>query len=308
MSQHDTGAKDFFLHLLSSITLYISAIAFLMVTFQLINYLFPEVSADMWRYDYSSGILRTGLSMLIITLPVFLGSRMFLANMYTKEPERKAFKMRKWLIYLTLFVAAIIVIVTLVTVVNAFLSGEFTSRFILKALATIAVAAAVFSYYLLDVKDGLTKSKRLIYLLSTSIVSVVLIALTFFVVGSPTQARLERLDNERVSALMTVQYAVEFYYTSNGSLPESLDQLDQFNFGSTNFTDPVSGTPYDYTPSEGGAYTICATFDTNTEDVSRKDASMVSTQDWQHPAGNYCFSKSAPLLENAFPPEKTMVR
>ncbi|PIR75977.1 MAG: hypothetical protein COU32_04585, partial [Candidatus Magasanikbacteria bacterium CG10_big_fil_rev_8_21_14_0_10_42_10] len=79
MSQeHDTGAKDFFLHLLSSITLYLSAIAFLMVTFQLINYLFPEVSADIWRYDYSSGVLRTGLSMLIITLPVFLGSRIFL--------------------------------------------------------------------------------------------------------------------------------------------------------------------------------------------------------------------------------------
>ncbi|PIZ92484.1 MAG: hypothetical protein COX82_04700 [Candidatus Magasanikbacteria bacterium CG_4_10_14_0_2_um_filter_41_10] len=309
MSQeHDTGAKDFFLHLLSSITLYLSAIAFLMVTFQLINYLFPEVSADIWRYDYSSGVLRTGLSMLIITLPVFLGSRIFLGKMYTKEPERKAFKMRKWLMYLTLFVAAIIVIVTLIMIVNTFLSGEISSRFMLKALATIAVAALVFSYYLLDIKDGLNKLTRSIYLWSTSVVSVALIVGTFFVVGTPGEARLQRLDSERVSALQSIQYQIENYYTTNKELPESLDQLDTIAMTDSNVTDPVTGEQYGYKINQGDNYMLCATFDTNTKDTSRRDGSMMSSNDWQHPAGEYCFAKSAPLLGNDFPPEKTMVR
>jgi len=265
----------------------------------------------MWRYDYSSGVLRTGLSMLIITLPVFLGTRIFLGKMYTKEPERKAFKMRKWLMYLTLFIAAIIVIVTLITVVNAFLSGEITSRFILKALATVAVAALVFSYYLLDVKDSLTVQKRRIYLWSTSIVSIAFVVLTFFVVGSPTQARLQRLDNERVSALQSIQYQIESYYATNKELPESLDALSAlpvYDRVENNFIDPTTEEQYGYRVGEGDNYMLCATFDTNTEDTSRTDANDFSSQDWQHPAGEYCFAKSAPSLGNDFPPEKTMVQ
>ena len=294
MSQeHDTGAKDFFLHLLSSITLYLSAIAFLMVTFQLINYLFPEVSADIWRYDYSSGVLRTGLSMLIITLPVFLGSRIFLGKMYTKEPERKAFKMRKWLMYLTLFVAAIIVIVTLIMIVNTFLSGEISSRFILKALATIAVAALIFSYYLLDIKDGLTKQNRRIYLWSTSAVSLALIVGTFFVVGTPGQARLQRLDSERVSSLQSIQYVIEESSALDGTLPSSIDQLDIIGRGIVAI-DPVTGEPYVYEVTGDTRYKLCATFDTNTKDVTRRDGGNFSNAEWPHTDGYYCFEKTVP--------------
>ncbi len=309
MSTHDnTGAKDFFLHLLSSLTLYLSAIAFLMVAFQLINYLFPEVSADMWRYDYSSGVLRTGLSMLIITLPVFLATRIFLGKMYTTDPERKAFKMRKWLMYLTLFVAAIIVIVTLITIVNALLSGEITSRFILKALATIAVAALVFSYYLLDVKDGLTVPKRRMYLWSTTAVSIALVVATFFVVGSPTQARLQRLDSERISALQSIQYAVEAYYTNNEQLPASLDDLGTFKPFDTDFIDTSTGQAFQYKITGDVTYQLCATFDTNTEDVTRRDSNDWPSKEWSHTTGEYCFEKTAPQQIDVMLKEPSVAR
>jgi len=206
--------------------------------------------------------------------------------------------------YLTLFVAAIIVIVTLIMIVNTFLSGEISSRFMLKALATIAVAALVFSYYLLDIKDGLNKLTRSIYLWSTSVVSVALIVGTFFVVGTPGEARLQRLDSERVSALQSIQYQIESYYTTNKVLPESLDALrvtSPYDQSINNFVDPSTGDQYGYKVGEGDNYMLCATFDTNTEDTSRKDESAIASKDWQHPAGEYCFAKNTPLLDKAFP-------
>ena len=75
MHKETSSAKDFFLHLLSSITLYMSAIAFLMIAYQLIGYLFPDPSLSHWRGDYYSEVLRTGISMLLSAFPVFAGTR-----------------------------------------------------------------------------------------------------------------------------------------------------------------------------------------------------------------------------------------
>jgi hypothetical protein len=304
MAQQDhSSAKDFFIHLLSSITLYISAIAFLMIAFQLIGYLFPGASIESWRGDYSSSVLRTGISMLIITLPVFIGTRLFLARMYTKDPSRKDFVLRKWLVYLTLFVASVIIIISLISTVNVFLSGDLTVRFVLKALATVLVAGLLFSYYLLDVRDELTKTRRNVYLWTTIIVSVALVGTTFVVVGSPQQARLARLDVERISDLNSLMYSVENYYSTEETLPTSIGDIPSTQIDSQTLVDPSTKEVYGYEVVGERAYKLCATFDTDTQDPTkpRDGGGSYYDTDWSHPKGEYCFDKSVQQTVEAKP-------
>ncbi len=295
MAQKDhSSAKDFFIHLLSSITLYMSAIAFLMIAFQLIGYLFPDTSLSSWQGDYSSSVLRTGISILFIVLPVFIGTRLFLAKMYKADPSHKDFVLRKWLVYFTLFVAAIIIIVSLIWTVNVFLAGDLTARFILKALVTVIVAAKLFSYYFFDIRDELTMVKRNLYLWSTIIVSVVLVVVTFIIVGSPAQARLSRLDADRVSDLSMLTYNVENYYLAEGELPADMQIDPVMGIPAADLVDPSTKEAYGYEVVGEKAYKLCATFDTDTQDPTkpRDGGGSYYDVDWSHPKGEYCFDKT----------------
>ena len=54
--------------------------------------------------------------------------------------------------YLTLFVAAGVLIGDLTTLVYNVLGGELTVRFLLKVATVAAIAGAIFSHYLLDLR------------------------------------------------------------------------------------------------------------------------------------------------------------
>ncbi len=70
----------------------------------------------------------------------------------SRDPERRGSKVRKWLTYLTLFVAATILTGDLITLLYNLLGGELTSRFLLKAATVAAIAGGVFGYYLWDLR------------------------------------------------------------------------------------------------------------------------------------------------------------
>ena len=76
----------------------------------------------------------------------------YLNRAYRRTPELVNLRTRKWLVYLTMFLAAAIMIGDLVTLIFNFLSGELTTRFILKALVVLLVMAAIFVYYLWEVR------------------------------------------------------------------------------------------------------------------------------------------------------------
>ena len=135
--------RDVFLHLLAMVTLYWSAVSFITLCWQYINYFFP----DALNYNYGfTNSMRFALASLFIVFPVFILVSWFLNNIYAKESQVRESKVRKWLIYLTLFVAALVIIGDLIFVINTFLGGEITMRFILKALSVLVVAAIIFGY------------------------------------------------------------------------------------------------------------------------------------------------------------------
>src|SRR5581483_4288834 len=113
------------------------------------NVAFP----DPLNLYYSAGdSIRWSLALLIIMFPVYFWVSRFLHKDIANEPGKSEIRIRKWLLYFTLFVSALLIIGDLVALIYNFLQGEITARFILKVIFVLAVAAAVFWYYLYDLR------------------------------------------------------------------------------------------------------------------------------------------------------------
>ena len=149
-----TSPKDFFLHLLVIVTLYVSAVSFGTVLFQWINIALPDPLDQNYFYGAANAprVLRDALSFLIIMFPVYVGPSVYLQKIYARDATKRNLRVRRWLIYFTLFAAAIIILVSLARLVNTFLNGELTLRFGLKVLTVFFISGAIFSYNFWDVK------------------------------------------------------------------------------------------------------------------------------------------------------------
>ena len=97
------------------------------------------------RYTLSS--TRWSIAALIVFAPTFLilNRRTVLAT--RADPGKRRSGVRKWFGYATLFLASITLLGDLMAVIYAFLSGDFTLRFILKALVVAGVAGSIFAYF-----------------------------------------------------------------------------------------------------------------------------------------------------------------
>ncbi len=140
------SARDAFWYLLMFGTLYLSGFYLGDVLFGFLNRYLPD---DLERNNLSrieDGI-RWATAALIVAFPVFLWSALKLAKEVAADPSRRSSSVRKWLTYLTLLVAAGVIVGDLITLVYNMLSGELTLRFMLKVTVVAVIAGAAFSYF-----------------------------------------------------------------------------------------------------------------------------------------------------------------
>lgn len=158
-SKPKASPKDVFLHLLSIITLYASAGALIDLLFAFINILFPDalLIADSWYLRSMQESVRFDISILIVVFPAYLITNWLLGKSYATTPEKKELRIRKWLIYLTLFLSALVLIGDLVVLVNNLLRGDLTTAFLLKVLAVFVVIGGIFLYYFWEVRKHPTE-------------------------------------------------------------------------------------------------------------------------------------------------------
>lgn len=144
------SAREAFLYLLLFTTLYLTCYHLGSLVFDLINRAHPDATDRTGRLYADS--MRWSIAYLLIAFPVFL----FLANYIGRDVARRPIKrlspVRRWLTYLTLFVAASALIGDLTTLVYSVLAGELTIRISLKVLVVLVIAGAVFGYYLADLR------------------------------------------------------------------------------------------------------------------------------------------------------------
>ena len=144
--------RDFFLHLITFILLYAAVISFITLIFQYIALAFPNPLEGVYALAAARKTIQWMVSSLIVEFPLFLWLSWFLSKTYQKYPEKLRIKPRKWLIYLTLFVAALVIIGDLVTLIYNLLGGDYTGAFVLKVLTVLFTIGLVFWYYLWDVR------------------------------------------------------------------------------------------------------------------------------------------------------------
>lgn len=291
--------RDLFLHLLAMVTLYWSAISFVTLLWQFVNYFFPDPLRRYYSEILFSGPIRFAISSLIIVFPIFIFTSWYLNKIYKKELSVRESRIRKWLIYLTLFIASLIIIGDLVGLINVFLGGDLTIRFTLKALAVLLVAGIIFAYYLDDVrKDAPTKLSKYFAWLSSIIVLICVIG-AFFIVGSPISARLTQFDQQKISDLQQIQNRIVNHWQSKEKLPASLVELEDSISGFKIPKDPQTGQSYDYfvLDSENLSFELCANF--NKDGKSFYSESYTTpiyptgiSENWEYKQGRFCFNRN----------------
>ncbi len=307
-SKEKASPKHVFLHLFVIIMLYYSTVNFLILLFQFINYLIPDLlsQTDYYQMIFSSGLIRFAIASLIIVFPVFIITSRYLNKSYVKSPAIREMKIRKWLIYFTLFVAALVMIGDLVRTILIFLEGEMTVRFILKALSVLLVAGMIFFYYLRELKhDKPMKSTKYFVWATIAIVTAAVVA-GFFIIGSPKTERLRRFDYERVIRLQDLQMQVINYWRSKEYLPATLTDLDDKISGFVVPTDPENNTAFEYAVKGSETFELCATFNLVSEENNMNSPAVAmpayksGSESWKHGVGKTCFERT--IDKELYPP------
>jgi hypothetical protein len=309
-SAEKASPKHVFLHLFVIILLYYSTVNFLVLLFQCINRWIPDILAktDYYQLMFNSGAIRFALASLIIVFPVFMITSKYLRKSYITSPAIREMRIRKWLTYFTLFIAALVMVGDLVRTILVFLEGEITMRFVLKALAVLLVAGAIFFYYLRDLKHEKMVVSTKIFVWGAIVVVLAAVVAGFFVIGSPKTERARRFDYERVANLQEAQSQIIFYWQSKERLPVALGNLSDSISGYITPTDPETGAAYEYIVIGTTTFKLCATFNLASETDPNIAAETKYAmypggvmENWSHGAGQACFERTIdPELYKSF--------
>lgn len=320
VKKQSLSPKFFFLSLGVLVSLIVSVVSAISLFFETLKKVMPDVLNANYYYGYDSysyESMRTMLATLIIAFPLYLILSYFWNKTVKKGVEGWNSVIFKWLIYLILFLAIVVFAVDLIILVNNFVSGELTARFLWKVLATALIAGLTWTYYFSILKDFKNKKSKKILFISLFVLAIILflgsIFFGFKVMGSPATQRAFRLDSRRVNDLQSIQWQVINYYQQKELLPEKLEDLkDPLSYSNL----PVNpefekGKVYEYNLKEGLTFELCADFSANmlkgwVEDGGGRAIPMLADKmatsvaypgggvndSWDHEAGRTCFERT----------------
>ncbi len=293
--------RDFFLYLGALATLYWSAGSLLALLFAIVDTKFRDELH--YYFDPYSGGIRFAIASLVVVFPISLVLFRAIKRDALAAPQKFLLPLRRWLYSITIFVTAAALAGDVIALLNSFLGGELTTRFVLKVLAVLLVAGLVFWYCLLEirVKPDVPSRVRNEFLWGTALLVLAAIVYGFVVMGSPATIRTLRFDEQRVNDLQNIQWQAVNYWQQKGRLPQSLSELEDPLSGYRNPADPRTGESYEFIRGEGNTFELCAVFELAR---SERGASVPSphpikarfealyNENWEHEAGRTCFERT----------------
>jgi hypothetical protein len=298
MEKPKMSPKDFFLYFGTALTLYASAGALLAFLFDIINAALPDALSAQGVSSWATSGMRFSLSTLLVAFPLYLILTWLIRKDIMRDIAKYQLSVRKWFIYFTLFVAGATIAGDIIALVNTYLGGEISARFLWKMLSVLFFAGVVFWYYIYDLRRAGRGDTTLNKIpLVASIVGVLAIIVVGFIVGgTPSDVRALRFDETRISNLQDIQWQVTSYYQNHAVLPETLDALSNDISGYRAPLDPETNASYEYKKTGTLSFQLCATFARDAQDsaspVSRPypDSGVSST--FAHQAGHVCFDRT----------------
>jgi len=291
------SAREAFLYLVMFASLYFATWHLGSLLFDLINIAWPDAADPNYAWRSSDSSLRWSCAALIIAFPVFAFVSWFVGRDVARDPIKRLSPVRRWLTYLTLFVAAAVLIGDLTTLVFNLLGGELTTRFVLKVVVVGVLAGSVFGYYLQDLRreegagPGRMWSGRG-WLIGANVAVLAALVAAFFVMRTPMEARQTRQDQRRIEDLTALKAEIEGWTRRTGELPSTLFELSQQPGARVNLADPFDAQPYEYQVVNARRYQLCATFVTDSAAIA--DAAVYAERQWRHPRGRHCFVLTVP--------------
>ncbi|MBF0513803.1 MAG: hypothetical protein HQK81_07025 [Desulfovibrionaceae bacterium] len=149
------SAREVFIYLIMFAALYDAAFCLGSMAFLFIDHALPD-PAHASRLNNFIANVRWDVSSLVVAFPVFLATFRSAGKAIAANPARRDSRPRKWLTYMTLFVASVALAGDLIGLVYNALGGELTIRFALKVATVAVIAGGVFLYFLGDVRKGET--------------------------------------------------------------------------------------------------------------------------------------------------------
>ncbi len=310
MDKPKVTPKDFFLWAMAMIALYVVAFSISSLLFSYIDHAFPD--ALQYYVDPYSGSMRFAMASIIVLFPVFVLLMRVIRKGVMRDPSRLDIWVRRWALYLTLFLAGGAVLIDLITLINYFLGGDLTSRFLLKVGVVFLIAGGIFLHILAELR-GYWKAQpnRALYVgIGVGALLVAAIGSGFLILGTPGQVRLHRFDDQKVNDLTSIQYQVVNYWQQKEKLPATLLDLNDPLNGSVIPLDPQSGEQYTYQATGKYSFKLCATFNAETQGTSPSASRLMmpmtipvnspseakgiglEQSTWQHGAGEICFDRT----------------
>ena len=129
-----------------------------------------------------------------------------------------------------------------------------------------------------------------------AIAAVVLtVAAALYLLGSPQEERVRRLDERRVQDLRRMDEMTNLYWTRHGRLPASISELSEESGVVVSSRDPATGEPYGYRTLNEKSFELCGVFDRDSTDSRTAEPPPGF---WAHGAGKRCFNLEVRQVTN----------
>ena len=269
-------AFHLFLYLASFFSLGFLISGIINVYFELVNkYVEDPALLDQFSSgsQFNDGNVKFGLAALVIASIVYFPIMYLINKKLSKGEIRSDSLVRKFLTYIALFILTAITIGSLAVLFYDYLTGELTGNAFGKITIFFLTALFFAAFYFWEIrrKEFMEKSFRIFY--GAAIVIALSGLITGLVIGdSPTMAREKKIDSSLVSEMQNMKSNIENLYDNNKKLPavQEIQKSAKFEIK--------------YIVKNEKEYQLCGKF------LQIRDKKDFYMKEWNHPAGNYCFT------------------
>lgn len=148
------SAREAFLYLVLFILLGVTAWNLGSLLFALIDTAIADPLDQQYGYSSRDTQIRYSIAGLVVGGPLFAWLALHIRKQRRNNPAMQRSAVRKWLTYATLIIASCTLIGDAIALIYGFLSGDLSTRLVLKLLVVALIAGGVFAYFIRDAEKG----------------------------------------------------------------------------------------------------------------------------------------------------------